>query len=158
MRDIDELPRFMGHRLNIWKSYFGIEDIDMRFRATLDASLGDDEPVRLNHDAGVTTMRLSPLLIVASDEDLDQMAFRVVLLSFTTVLAALSVTSYKVEKLKEEKPDTEIPEKFLDAGRREGAMTDRLAHLATNCIWPLAGCSLYDASAGRGRDETTGSD
>lgn len=157
MKDIDELPRFMEHRLNIWKSYFGIEDIDMRFRAMLDASLGD-EPVRLNYDVGVTTMRLSPLLVVASDEDLDQMAFRVVLLSFTTVLAALSVTSYKVEKLREEKPDTEIPEKLLDAGRREGALTDRIAHLATNCIWPLAGCSPYDASAGRGRDETTGSD
>ena len=158
MKDIDELPRFMEHRLNIWKSYFGIEDIDMRFRTMLDSSLGDDEPVRLKYDDGLTTMRLSPLLLVASDEDLDQMAFRVVLLSFTTVLAALSVTSYKVGKLREEKPGMEIPEKLLDAGRREYAMTDRLAHMATNCIWPLAGCSLYDASAGRGRDETTGSD
>lgn len=50
MKDIDELPRFMEHRLNIWKSYFGIEDIDMRFRAMLDASLGDDEPVRLEYE------------------------------------------------------------------------------------------------------------
>lgn len=158
MKDIDELPRFMEHRLNIWKSYFGIEDIDMRFRTMLDSSLGDDEPVRLKYDAGLTTMCLSPLLAVASDEDLDQMAFRVVLLSFTTVLAALSVMSYKVEKLKEEKPDMEIPEKLLDAGRREHALTDRMAHMATNYIWPLAGCSLYDASAGRGRYETTGSD
>lgn len=157
MKDIDELPRFMEHRLNIWKSYFGIEDVDMRFRATLDASLGDDEPVRLKHDVGVTIMCLSPLLVVASDEDLDQMAFRVVLLSFITVLAALSVTSYKVEQLKEEKPGTEIPEKLLDVGRRERALTDRMERMATYFIWPLAGCSLYDASAGRRRDETTGS-
>ena len=158
MKDIDELPRFMEHRLNIWKSYFGIEDIDMRFRTMLDSSLGDDEPVRLKHDVGITTMRLSPLLVAASDEDLDQMAFRVVLLSFTAVLAALGVTSCKVEQLKEEKPGMEIPEKLLDAGRREYAMTDRLARMATNFIWPLAGCSLYDASAGRGRDEAAGSD
>lgn len=152
MKDIDELPRFMEHRLNTWKSYFGIEDVDMRFRATLDTSLGDDEPVRLKYDTGLTTMCLSPVLAATSDEDLDQMAFRVALLSFITVLTALSVTSYKVEKLKEEKPDTKIPEKLLDAGRREHAMTDRLAHLATHSMWPLAGCSLYDASAGRTRD------
>ena len=144
MKDIDELPRFMEHRLNIWKGYFGIEDVDMKFSATLDASLCDEEPVRLKYDEGLTTMCLSPLLVVMSDEDLDQMAFRVVLLSFTTVLAALSVTSYKVEKLKQEKPDTEIPEKLLDAGRRERAMTDRLAHMATYFIWSMAGCSLCD--------------
>lgn len=144
MKDIDELPRFMEHRLNIWKGYFGIEDVDMRFRATLDASLSDDEPVRLKYDANVTTMCLSPLLVSMSDEDLDQMAFRVALLSFITVLAALSVTSYRVEELKKEKPDTEIPEKLLDAGRREHAMTDRMAHLATYFIWPMAGCSLCD--------------
>lgn len=144
MKDIDELPRFMEHRLNIWKGYFGIEDVDMRFRATLDASLSDDEPVRLKYDTGLTTMCLSPVLVNTSDEDLDQMAFRIALLSFITVLAALSVTSYKVEKLKEEKPDTEIPEELLDAGRRERAMTDRLAHMATYFIWSMAGCSLCD--------------
>lgn len=144
MRDIDELPRFMERRLNIWKGYFGIEDVDMRFRATLDASLGDDDPVRLKYDEGFTTMRLSPVLVAMSDEDLDQMAFRVVLLSFITVLTALSLTSYRVEQLKEEKQGVEIPEKLLDAGRRERAMTDRLAHMATYFIWSMAGCSLCD--------------
>ena len=144
MRDIDELPRFMEHRLNIWKGYFGIEDVDMRFRATYDTSLGGDEPVRLKYDEGFTTMRLSPVLVAMSDEDLDQMAFRVVLLSFITVLASLSVTSFRVEQLKEEKPGVEIPEKLLDVGRRERALTDRLADMATYFIWSIAGCSLCD--------------
>ena len=117
MRDIDEFPRFMEHRLNIWKGYFGIEDADLRFRATVDPSL-DDEMARVEYKDGLTTLYLNLFLMAADDEELDRMAFNIVFQALLTVLASLSVLTYNVENIQTENPDAEIPERFLDAGRR----------------------------------------
>lgn len=141
MQDIDEFPRFMEHRLNIWKGYFGIEDADLRFRVTVDPSL-DDEMARMEYKDGFTTLYLNLFLMAADDEELDRMAFNIVFQALLTVLASLSLLTYNVENIQTENPDAEIPERFLDAGRRERALADRLAYFATLCIWPAAGVRL----------------
>ena len=141
MQDIDELPRFMEHRLNIWKGYFGIEDTDLKFRVTVDHSL-DDEMARMEYKDGFTTLYLNLFLMASDDEELDRMAFNIVFQALLTVLASLGVLTYTVENIQTENPDAEIPERFLDAGRRERALADRLAYFATLCIWPVAGVRL----------------
>lgn len=141
MRDIDEFPRFVEHRLNTWKSYFGIEDADMRFRVTVDSSL-DDEMARAEYNEGFTTLHLNLFLMAADDEELDRLAFNIVFQTLLVVLSSLSVMTYNVENIRTENPDAEIPERFLDAGRRERALVDRLAYFATHCIWPVAGVRL----------------
>lgn len=141
MRDIDEFPRFMEHRLYTWKSYFGIEDTDMRFRVTVDPSL-DEEMARAEYNEGFTTLRLNLFLMAADDEELDRLAFNIVFQTLLVVLSSLSVMTYNVENIRTENPDADIPERFLDAGRRERALIDRLAYFATLCIWPAAGVRL----------------
>lgn len=142
MRDLDETIRFMEHRLNIWKGFFGLNDSDMKFRAQLDPEPDGDQPVRLDCDGRTTTMYLGLGCLQKDDEALDKMAFESVLGIYLMVFAALSMLTTLVERNMGEDPTAEPSTGYMEAKTRQEELARRLNRMAVYFIWSTAGCSL----------------
>lgn len=144
MRDLDETIRFMEHRLNIWKGFFGLNDSDMKFRAQLDTSAetDGDQPVRLDCDGHTTILYFGLGCLQKDDEALDKMAFEVVLGIYLMVFAALSMLTTLVERNMGEDPTMEPSTGYMEAKTRQEELARRLNRMAVYFIWSTAGCSL----------------
>ena len=144
MRDLDETIRFMEHRLNIWKGFFGLNDSDMNFRAQLDTSAetDGDQPARLDCDGHTTILYFGLGCLQKVDEALDKMAFEAVLGIYLMVFAALSMLTTLVERNMGEDPTMEPSTGYMEAKTRQEELARRLNRMAVYFIWSTAGCSL----------------
>lgn len=146
MRDLDETIRFMEHRLNIWKGFFGLNDSDMKFRAQLDPEpdTDGDQSARLDCDGHTTIMYLGLGCLQKDDEALDKMAFEAVLGIYLMVFAALSMLTTLVERNMGEDPTAEPSAGYMEAKTRQEELARRLGRMAVYFIWSTAGCSLCE--------------
>lgn len=144
MRDLDETIRFMEHRLNIWKGFFGLNDSDMKFRAQLDPEpdTDGDQSSRLDCDGRTTTMYLGLGCLQKDDEALDKMAFEAVLGIYLMVFAALSTLTTLVERNIVGGLIVEPSDGYKEAKTRQEELARRLNRMAVHFIWSTAGCSL----------------
>lgn len=142
MRDLDETIRFMEHRLNIWKGFFGLNDSDMKFRAQLDPEPDGDQLTRVGCDGHTTTLYLGLGCLQKDDEALDKMAFEAVLGIYLMMFAALSTLTTLVERNMGEDPTMEPSTGYMEAKTRQEELARRLNRMAVYFIWSTAGCSL----------------
>lgn len=144
MRDLDETIRFMEHRLNIWKGFFGLNDSDMKFRAQLDTSAetDEDQSARIDCDGHTTIMYLGLGCLQKDDEALDRMAFEAVFGIYLMVFAAMSMLSTLAEQKMVEDPTAEPSAGYMEAKTRQEELARRLNRMAVHFIWSTAGCSL----------------
>lgn len=142
MRDMDETIRFMEHRLNIWKGFFGLNDSDMKFRAQLDPEPDGDQPTRLVCDGHTTILYLGLGCLQKDDEALDKMAFEAVLGIYLMVFAALSTLTTLVERNMVGGLTVEPSADYMEAKTQQEELARRLNRMAVYFIWSTAGCSL----------------
>ena len=144
MRDLDETIRFMEHRLNIWKGFFGLNDSDMKFSARLDpgAETDGDQLTRLDCDGHTAILYLGLVCLQKDDEALDNMAFEAVFGIYLMVFAALTTLTTLAEQSMAEDPTAEPSAGYMEAKTRQEELARRLNFMAVYFIWSTAGCSL----------------